>query len=113
MTSAENKTYHLFFSNLANPLRIDIISTLKKNEKGMSVSEIASTLWIGQSKLSHSLANLRKCNLVTVKVEGKKRIYSLNRKTLLPIVELIDKHSHEYCKGNCNYCTTQEHKIGG
>jgi len=99
-----NKTYHIFFSNLANPLKIEIISALSQHESGMSVGELASTLWTEQSKLSHALAALRKCNLVIVSQKGKKRIYSLNRKTLLPILKIIDEHAKNYCGGNCRYC---------
>jgi len=100
-----NKTYHLFFSNLSNPLRIGIISALKKAENGLSVGELASALWVEQSKLSHALAGLKECNLVIVKQKGKKRIYSLNKKTLLPILEIIDQHAKENCGGNCMCCT--------
>ena len=100
-----NKTYHLFFSNLSNPLRIEIISALKKAENGLSVGELASTLWVEQSKLSHALAGLKECNLVIVKQKGKKRIYSLNKKTLLPMLEIIDQHAKENCGGNCMCCT--------
>ena len=104
-----NKTYHLFFSNLASPLKIEIISLLKdKGEKGLSVKEIASTMWVEQSKLSHALASLRECNLVIVRKSGKKRIYSLNRKTMLPILEVIDKHAQDNCGGNCRYCSKRE-----
>ena len=112
MNTNSNKTYHLFFSNLSNPLRIEIVSALKKAEKGLSVGELASALWVSQSKLSHALAKLKKCNLVTSETRGKKRIYSLNRKTLVPILDLIDQHSHTYCNGNCMYCSRQEEKIG-
>ena len=100
----KQNTYHLFFSNLSNPLRIEIISALKTAEGGLSVGELASTLWVEQSKLSHALASLKECNLVNVQQKGKKRIYSLNKKTLLPILEIIDKHAQENCGGNCIYC---------
>jgi DNA-binding transcriptional ArsR family regulator len=102
--SSINKTYHIFFTSLANPLRMDIITSLKQNKEGLSVSELASNLWINQSKLSHALAGLRKCNIVLVKQSGKKRIYSLNTSTILPILEIIDNHSKINCGGNCRYC---------
>lgn len=103
MKNNTNKnTYHIFFSNLANPLRIKIISALKKNSK--SVSDLVKDLKVEQSKLSHALKNLRNCNLVEFKQKGKERIYSLNRKTLIPILKLIDKHSKENCKGKCKFC---------
>ena len=89
--------YHIFFKNLANGVKIDIISKLK--EKPLSVNELAKDLGIEQSKLSHALANLRFCNLVTSKQAGKKRVYSLNKKTILPILRIIDKHRMMDCEG--------------
>ena len=97
-----NNTYHIFFSNLSNPLRIDIISALKG--KNLSVSELAKILKVEQSKLSHALSNLRECNIVNFNVKGKRRIYSLNKETILPILNIIDKHARSYCKGKCSFC---------
>ena len=91
--------YYLFFGNLANPLKIGIISALK--ERNMSVLELAEKLNIEQSKLSHALTSLRHCNIVQVKKKGKKRIYSLNKKTILPILKIIDKHEKIFCKKCC------------
>ena len=91
--------YYIFFGNLANPLKIEIISALK--EKSMSVSELVGKLKIEQSKLSHALGSLKKCNIVNVRKFGKKRIYSLNKKTILPILRIIDKHEKEFCKKCC------------
>jgi len=90
-------TYHIFFRNLANPIKTDIISALK--EKESSVSELSNRLGIEQSKLSHALASLRGCNLVLVNQKGKERIYSLNKKTIIPILKIIDKHKCTYCAG--------------
>lgn len=92
--------YYIFFGNLANPLKIGIISALK--EKSMSVLELAKKLNIEQSKLSHALSSLKKCNIVQVNRQGKKRIYSLNKKTILPILKIIDEHEKEFC-GKCCY----------
>jgi len=89
--------YHVFFKNLANGVKINIISKLK--EKSLSVNELAKELGVEQSKLSHALANLRFCNLVTSKQAGKKRVYSLNKKTILPIMKIIDKHRMTDCEG--------------
>ena len=91
--------YYIFFGNLANPLKIEIISALK--DKDMSVSELIKELHIEQSKLSHALTSLRHCSLVKVKREGKKRIYSLNKKTIFPILKIIDSHEKEFCKKCC------------
>ncbi len=99
----KSNTYHVFFSNLSNPLRMDIVSTLK--EKDFSVNQLSKQLKVEQSKLSHALTNLKECNLVTFEQRGKERIYSLNKKTILPILKLIDKHSKLNCNGKCKFCT--------
>jgi len=101
----KSNKYHLFFGNLANPLRIEIISELKEGD--MSVSQLGKKIKTEQSKLSHALSNLRKCNLVKTQRKGKEKIYSLNRKTMLPILEIIDKHSMINCGGNCAECSVQ------
>ncbi len=88
-------TYHIFFKNLANPLKVNIISLLK--EKNSSVSELAEELKEEQSKISHALASLHHCNIVESKQKGKNRIYSLNKETIIPMLNLIDKHKCEYC----------------
>jgi len=69
--------------------------------KEASVNDISRELGIEQSKLSHALANLRDCNIVEVSKVGKKRIYSLNSDTIVPILNLIDKHASHHCKGEC------------
>ena len=97
MKYCSSNTYHVFFRNLANPVKISIISALK--EKESSVSELAQKLKIEQSKLSHALASLNHCNIVNVKQEGKKRVYSLNKTTIVPMLKLIDKHKCKYCPG--------------
>ena len=91
-----NKTYNIFFSKLANPLRIDIVTSLDNRPK--SVGELSEELKVEQSKLSHALGELKECNIVQVKTEGKKRIYSLTP-SIIPILRLIECHS----KG-CDKC---------
>lgn len=91
--------YYVFFRNLANPLKMKIVEELRKCS--LSVNEIMKKVGAEQSKVSHALANLKSCNIVTVRVEGKQRIYSLNKKTIVPILEIIDKHKMSYCKGAC------------
>lgn len=91
--------YYIFFGNLANPLKIGIVTLLK--EKNKCVSEMTKELGVEQSKLSHALKSLRKCNIVLVEKKGKQRVYSLNKKTILPILEIIDRHEKEFCKNKC------------
>ena len=94
--------YHLFFANLANPLRVDIISSLK--EKEMCVNDLALKMGVEQSKLSHALTILKNCNLVNSKQKGKNRIYSINKKTLMPLLRIIDNHTKKHCKCKCSNC---------
>jgi len=51
----KSNKYHVFFGNLANPLRIEIIANLKS--KNMTVNELSKKLRVEQSKLSHALSN--------------------------------------------------------
>ena len=98
----KDNTYSKFFSNLSNPLRVKIVTAL--NDGNKSVGEICSILKVEQSKVSHALGRLKQCSLVNVKQKGKERIYGINKKTLVPILKLIDKHAKENCKGTCNNC---------
>ncbi len=99
----KNSTYHIFFTNLANPLRIDIVTLLKNKER--NVTEISKYLKVEQSKVSHALSSLKCCNIVDSKQKGKQRIYSLNKKTIVPMLKLIDKHAKTFCQDSeCGGC---------
>jgi DNA-binding transcriptional ArsR family regulator len=91
--------YHIFFSNLSNPLRMKIVLSLKRKEK--NVTELSKALKVEQSKISHALSLLRCCNIVQVKQKGKERVYHLNKKTIVPMLKLIEDHSRTFCKGIC------------
>src|SRR6056297_4317482 len=92
----DKNDYHGFFQSLASPIKSEIIYELRK--KPLSVLELSEKTGIEQSKLSHALSSLRFCSLVKVKETGRKRIYSLNRETLLPILKIIEKHKDKFCK---------------
>jgi len=99
--------YHLCFEVLGNPLRIGIVKALK--EKPTSVGELAEKLGQEQSKVSHSLAALKRCQFVEAKKEGKKTVYSL-RKTFLErlegrdIFEALESHYKEHGKECWRQC---------
>ncbi len=95
----KSNTYHIFFSNLSNPLRISIITSLKEKEK--NVTELVKELKVEQSKVSHALKSLRDCRIVEAKQKGKERIYFLNKKTIVPLLSLIDKHAKNFCECKC------------
>ena len=90
-------TYHIFFGSLANPLKIQIITLLK--EKPLSVGDLVKKSKEEQSKISHALASLKHCKIVQAKTKGKTHIYSLNKKTIIPILKIIDKHKMNFCGG--------------
>lgn len=92
----KEKNYHIFFTNLANPLKIKIILCLREKER--NVTELISCLKEEQSKVSHALSSLKNCNIVKSKRKGKQIIYYLNKSTIVPILKLIDKHANKYCK---------------
>ena len=68
------------------------------------MTQISKELGVEQSKISHALSSLRNCNIVDVKQKGKQRIYSLNKKTMVPMLKLIDKHSKTFCESDCSIC---------
>jgi DNA-binding transcriptional ArsR family regulator len=92
-------TYHIFFNNFSNPLRIEIILQLR--EKNLNVSQISKSLKVEQSKVSHALKSLKNCRIVSSKRKGKQIIYSLNKDTIIPILKIIDKHAARYCDCKC------------
>ena len=85
-----------FFNNFAQRTKLSIILILK--EKPLSVTEISQKISEEQSKVSHSLKKLTECNILTVKKSGKQRIYSLNRNTVLPLLNLVEEHVKHHCK---------------
>jgi len=98
-------SYNIFFSNLANPLKIGIVLSLREKEK--NVTELVKDLVVEQSKISHALSSLKCCNIVNMEQRGKERVYSLNKDTIVPMLELIDKHASIHCPNkscmfNCN-----------
>ena len=97
----KKNSYHVFFTNLANPLKISILLSLKDGEK--NVGKIARELKVEQSKLSHALSALRCCNIVQSNQKGKERIYFLNSQNIPKILELTDRHARTFCKKpGCN-----------
>ncbi len=90
-----------FFTNLANPTRL---ATLEKlTEKPMSVNELAEALNQEQSMISHNLRPLLQCNFISIKKQGKKRIYSVNHETINALFTVIENHAKKFCPtgGKC------------
>lgn len=87
---------HLFFETLGTKLKINLLLQLKENPQ--SVAELAKELGEERSKVSHALLSLLECNFVKVEENGKNRVYSLNKDTIFPLLNLVEKHMKNYCK---------------
>jgi len=85
MTSAPVKSIdadtaqHLadLFKTLGDTTRIKILSLLTKTEE-MRVYDIADSLTMGQSAISHQLRVLRSARLVKFRRDGKEVLYSID-----------------------------------
>ena len=93
------KSFDRFFETIANKTRMKIINVLF--HKSLSVSEICKETNEEQSKISHNLKILKDCRIIDYKTQGKQRIYSLNKETMLPLMELVEKHVSKYCGKSC------------
>ena len=89
--------YKLFFGTLANTNRLHIINILRKKDR--NVTEICKKTGFNQTTTSHNLQRLMRCGFIRVEQKGKERIYKLNKKTIQPLMKLIDTHMNMHCKG--------------
>jgi len=95
--------YKIFFHTLGNKTRLEIIHAL--HDKPMNVTELTKKLPYKQSTISHNLKRLVNCKFVYVQQKGLYHYFSLNKKTIEPLLKIIDKHVAEYCSKVCkNYC---------
>ena len=93
------KSFNLFFETIANKTRMKIIQALFS--KPLSVSEICTFTEEEQSKISHNLRVLKACHVINVRVKGKQRIYALNKETMAPLMELVERHVAKFCGKEC------------
>ena len=89
--------YDNFLRTLCNKTRLTIIHALRKNSK--NVTQLTKELHIHQTSVSHALKRLLDCCFVNVNQDGKKRVYSLNKKTIKPLINLMEDHINCYCAG--------------
>ncbi len=88
--------YRLFFKAFSNETRLDIIQALRK--KPLTVTEICDKTGFEQSRVSHNLRCLEHCGFVKVTPNGNFRKYALDDGTIIPIVDLFEKHIQKYRK---------------
>ena len=96
MISSSFFLYEKFFKTLSNRTRFEIIRLLMKGPR--SVNEISKSLKFEQSRVSHNLKRLECYGFVISICKGKQRIYSLDKKYILPIINNIDKYIYKYNK---------------
>ena len=88
-------SYKMFIRAFSNETRFEIIKLLK--DKGpKSVNDICKELGFEQSRVSHNLKSLVACGFVHAESNGKSRIYALDKKHIIPILNNIDKHIEKY-----------------
>jgi len=63
-----------------------------------NVSEICNELGFEQSRVSHNLKCLESCGFVNSEWNGKNKVYSLDEKYIIPILNSIDAHINHYNK---------------
>jgi len=103
-----DESYVVFLETLCNENRLRIIDLLRKCP--LNVSQICNQLKMNQTTASHNLARLEKCGFVKSLKEGKFTFYSINKKSIEPLMNLIESHLNNYCRKLC--CTPkQELKI--
>lgn len=74
-----------FYKLLGDPTRLRILSALAASE--LCVCDLAETMQMNQSAVSHQLRLLRAGNLVTFRREGKMAIYRLEDEELADIIK--------------------------
>ena len=78
------------FKILGDPTRVKILSVLAKRE--MCVCDLAATLSMGQSAISHQLRLLRGARLVKYRKEGKEAWYSLDDEHVVSLMNQALEH---------------------
>ena len=80
------------YNAIAEPQRRDIIDLLKKGE--LPVNDIADKLGMKQPQTSKHLRVLKEVGLVSVRKEGKQRVYQLNSQELKPVFDWVQSYAH-------------------
>ena len=90
-----------FFAILADRNRLSILNLIL--EKDLTVNEISKNLNLEQSLVSHHLKSLKEHGFVDYKIEGKTRLYSVNKETMRPLMDIMRAHVSKFCGFACQY----------
>ncbi len=93
---SENVLYDLaeLFKVFGDPTRIRLLVALLDNEE-LSVTDLAETLGMTQSAISHQLRTLKQSKLVKARRDGKSVYYSLDDEHVRSIIEAGREHIEE------------------
>ncbi|PMB16104.1 transcriptional regulator [Fischerella thermalis CCMEE 5282] len=86
-----------FFSFLGDANRLRILSLLA--EKEFCVSDLAATLDMSESAVSHQLRNLRAMRLVNYRKQGRRVFYRLHDNHVLHLYQAVAEHLDEKDEG--------------
>ena len=84
-----------FFSFLGDPNRLRILSLLAKEE--LCVCDLADSLGMSESAVSHQMRNLRAMRLVGYQKRGRKVFYHLADHHILELYQAVADHLDEKC----------------
>ncbi|MEM2883074.1 MAG: metalloregulator ArsR/SmtB family transcription factor [Nitrososphaerales archaeon] len=90
MSSIDKRIYQMqaeICKSLANPLRIEIINTLKEGAK--TVTELMEIIGVNQANLSQHLAILRSKKIVEARRKGNSVYYSLANPKIIEACNLL------------------------
>lgn len=84
-------------SATANDTRYEALRLIAASDDGVCVCELAPSLGVSQSAVSHALSRLHTDGLVTRRKEGRWRYYEVTKpaETLLNTLDTIRQTSHE------------------
>ena len=105
MEDFSNEAYYLFFSALANRMRLAIIHALQEGPK--TISGVSDALGQEETMVSHNLGLLEHRALVRSEGSGKDKLFTLNREIVEPLSELLAFHTNKYCP-ELKYCISPE-----
>lgn len=81
---------------LSSPVRLAALKQLRHGE--MCVTDLVDALGAEQSNLSHHLAELRACGIVTTRPDGRRTCYSLASPRLATILDMTERFArHVAC----------------
>ncbi len=93
LTVMESQRMGEFFALLADPTRLRLVSLLAADE--FCVCDLASSLSMTESAISHQLRALRAARLVSYRKEGRQVFYRLHDHHVLELYQTVREHLEE------------------